>query len=187
MKTKFLIQLGRWLISRKIGHHICMKMFWLVQKKWYGKMALLPCLHTLIIILVQSPLPWTKWQNFSTTGHGDKPPIGMNMYQTIFTLFAQLLMCCAKLYSCIQIFVTVHAQSWHQLDHMSFYIKYSATHAKVRHMFCYGTEGQPEGLGTATMSCMAIYGIKRFNFKVACLLHTLLSKNLLMLWTFPFA
>ena len=65
--------------------------------------------------------------------------------------------------------------------------KYLAAHAKTRHMFCYSTKGRPEELGTATTSRMAIYGIKRFNFRVVCPLRTLLSKNLLMLWIFPFA
>ena len=118
--------------------------------------------------------------------HVDKPPIGMNTYQTIFALFLQLLMCCVKLCSFNQTLVTACAQSRHpeKLGHMSFHIKYLAAHAKARHMFCYGTKGQPEGLGMAAMSCMAIYGIKRFNFRVACPLCALLSKNLLMLRIF---
>ena len=45
--------------------------------------------------------------------HVDKPPIGMNTYQTIFALFSQLLTHHAKLCSLNQTFVTVHAQSRH--------------------------------------------------------------------------
>ena len=94
-------------------------------------------------------------------GISDKPPIGMNAYQTIFTLFSQLLMRHAKSCSFNQTFMTAHAQSQHpeKPGHVSFHIKYSAVHAKVRHMFHYSTKGRPEGLGTAVMSHMAIYGI----------------------------
>ena len=50
---------------------------------------------------------------------------------------------CAKSCSFNQTFVTVRAQSWHpkKSGHMSFHIKYSAVHAKARHMFNYSTEG----------------------------------------------
>ena len=93
----------------------------------------------------------------------------MNMYQTIFAPVTQLLTHQVKLCSFIQIFVTARTQSQHpkKPGHMSFHIKYSAAHTKARHIFHYGTEGWPKGLRTATMSCMAIYGIKRFNFRVA--------------------
>ena len=47
------------------------------------------------------------------------------------------------------------------------------------------TEGQPEELGSVMTLCITIYGIKRFDFRMVCLLHALLSKNLLILWTFP--
>ena len=71
------------------------------------------------------------------------------------------------------------AQSQHpkKLGHVSFHIKYLAAHAKVRPKFRYGTKGQPKELGTAAMSRMAIYGIKRFDFRVACPLHALDRKS----------
>ena len=112
----------------------------------------------------------------------------MNMYQTIFALFSQLLTHCLKLYNFNQTFMTAHTQSKHpeKPGNVSFHIKYLAVHTKARHMFCYGTKGWPKGLGTAVTSHMAIYGIKRFDFRVVCPLCALLSKNLLMLQIFPF-
>ena len=135
-----------------------------------------------------------KWgteheEAFKLLHPGVKPPIGMNMYQTIFALFLQLPTRHVKLCSFNQTLMTVCTQSRRpeKPGHMSFHIKYSAAHAKARHTFHYGTEGGLKGLGMAATSCMAIYGIKRFDFRVACPLCALLSKNLLMLWIFPFA
>ena len=62
----------------------------------------------------------------STLNHNtDKPPIGMDTYQTIFTLFSQLLTRHVKLCSLNQTFVAARTQSWHpeKLGHMSFHIK----------------------------------------------------------------
>ena len=166
----------------------------------------------------------------------DKPPMGISVYQTIFTIFctapnsqwkmdqdrlekavkshgrsiisellkAQIevylaiwlvfygqfwlgLMCCAKPFSLIQIFMTVCAQSWHpeKLCHVSFHIKGLAAHAKTRHVFHHSTEGQPEELGSAMMSCITIYSIKQFDYRVVCPLHTLLSKIYLCYELFP--
>ena len=49
-----------------------------------------------------------KVQNGEYGGADDKPPIGMNMYQTIFALFLQLLTHHAKSCSFNQTFVTAH-------------------------------------------------------------------------------
>ena len=63
----------------------------------------------------------------------------------------------------------------------------AVTCAKTCHVFCHITKGQPKELGSAAMSHIAIYSITRFDFRVACPLHALLSKILLKLQTFPFA
>ena len=55
----------------------------------------------------------------------DKPPIGMNAYQTIFALFLWLLVRHAKSCSLNQTFMTARAQSQHpkKPGHMSFHMK----------------------------------------------------------------
>ena len=83
--------------------------------------------------------------------------------------------------------VTVAESGKQQVYSHIFHIKYSTVHAKTKHVFHYSTEGWPKELGSAMMSHIVIYSIKWFNFRVVCPLHALLSKNLLMLQTFPIA
>ena len=101
-------------------------------------------------------------------------------------LFSPLLTCCAKSCSLNQTFMTACAQSWHpvKLGHMSFHIKIlsSARQGETGVPLQYRRSAQG-----ARNSCDITHGYKRFDFRVACPLHTLLSKNLLMLQIFPFA
>ena len=75
--------------------------------------------HMMCYLLLNAITIYSPNQNI------DKPPIGMNAYQTIFALFSLLLMHHAKLCSLNQTFVTARAQSRHSKKpgHMSFHIK----------------------------------------------------------------
>jgi len=72
-----------------------------------------------------------------------------------------------------------------KLQHVSLSTaSYSASRVKIC-LFCHITEYRPEELASDTTSCMSIYGIEWFDFRVVCPLCALLSENLLILWTFP--
>ena len=58
------------------------------------------------------------------------------------------------------------------------------TCAKTCQVFHHITKCWHKELGSIMMSCITIYGIKKFNFRVVHPLCALLSKILLVLWTF---
>ena len=118
---------------------------------------------------------WKHW--WASYGYGlvsDHFPNFMNFLNTSCDLIQTSMTACAQFQH--------PKKPWH----MSFSTaSCSASCAEVCHVFHHITEHLPEELGSVVMSHITICGIKRFNFRVVHPLCALLSKNLLILWTFP--